>query len=377
MGSRRGRGEGGIGRRKDGSWYATVSEGATTDGKRARKYFYGDSKAEVIKARADYLKSRAGGFDPLQETLAEYLPRWLESHAAGKSLRPKTVESYEYAIANYLQPILGHVVVGSMTPAHVEYLLDKMRKGDASPVLQHHVYVVLKLAISRAVEQDRIARDPFRGLKFARPASRAKKAWTPAQAQQFLDQTRESRFWPMWVVALRTGLRQGEILGLRWENVDLKAGVLRVEKQMSEMGGRQLGLTDPKSKAGKRTIILTPQTIEALKVQQERMLAEGLRASPWVFPSTSGNAYFKSSPSAALEKEVAASGLPRITFHELRHTAITHTIKSGVDFKVVQERAGHSNIAITLGTYYHPDENTHREAAEKLAALESSSKEVK
>jgi len=171
----------------------------------------------------------------------------------------------------------------------------------------------------------------------------------------------------LYIAAVTTGLRQGELLGLQWEDVDLRSSRIAVRHTLQNDRGK-LTLENTKNSKGRRIEI--PQiTLTALKAHRERLLAQGLRSSLWVFPDTKGGPMRKDNLLRRFKAVLKSAGLPAIRFHDLRHTAATLMLLQGVHPKVVQEMLGHSSIALTLDTYSHVVPSMQREAADKIDAL--------
>jgi integrase len=364
---RRGRGEGGIGRRDDGTWYATVSEGVSPDGRRLRKYFYGASKADVRKARDEYLAARAGGFDPTNESLGSYLTEWLRELEA--TAKVNTYGNYEWAVKTYLVPKLGSVRLAELKAGHLDGYLAALRADGKSAYTANYTLTVLKRALRKALKQDRLPKDPFVGLERPRHEKKAQNPWSVGELNVFLAANAEERLYPLYVLALTHGMRQGELLGLQWHEVDLDAKTVRVEYQLIERGGVLYGRQPPKSKAGRRTVHLSKTAAEALRALRARVSAEamrdGKRPSEWVFATGEGGPYRKANLHVAFKAAIRRAGVKEIRFHDLRHTKATLALARGGDIKQLQEEIGHSDIKVTLGTYYHPDVGVHRAAADR------------
>ncbi|HEV2357498.1 MAG TPA: site-specific integrase [bacterium] len=191
---------------------------------------------------------------------------------------------------------------------------------------------------------------------------------TPTQVSALLEAAREDRLHALYVMAITTGLRQGELLGLQWDDVDLTGALLHVRHSLHEVNGR-LSLGEPKTARAKRPVDLPRIAVAALREHRERMLAEG-HPHGWVFCDTEGGPVRRPNLlRRSFQPLLKKAGLPQIRFHDLRHTAATLLLLQGVHPKVVQERLGHSQISVTLDTYSHVLPSMGREAAAKLDAL--------
>ena len=276
------------------------------------------------------------------------------------TVRASTCERHEINVRVHINPSLGNVRLKGLTPAHVRGLhREKLDSGLASATVRK-IHSTLHKALSQAVSDGLIPRNAA-DVKAPRPAPKEMRPLSEGEACTFLDVARTSgdRFEPLYVLAITTGLRRGELLGLRWEDVDLERGTLRVGRSLVREEGRHT-VGETKTRRGRRQVNLTPRTVNALKAHRKRQLEERMRLAETykdhglVFSTSIGtpvnpenlvNRSFK----PLLEK----AGLPKIRFHNLRHTCATLLLGRGVHPKFVQELLGHATIAITLDTYSH------------------------
>lgn len=350
---RRGRGEGGLSYRPaDGLWVATISVTDPATGQRIRRNFYGKTqKLALEKLRGAQKQVESGILRPTEDSVAAFLERWLATVKA--KIRPTTYECYRQTIEKHIVPGLGSAQLARLSPLQIQGLFDQMHTDGKSGRMQVLVYTVLSLALRQARKWQMIAGSPMEGVDRPRHQKQEFHVWSAEQAQTFLEATKDHRLHPLFVLALNTGMRQGELLGLQWSDVDLAARTITVRHTLVEVQGKILGLGPVKSAAGRRTITLSATTVASLKRQQEVLMAEGLRASPYVFPARDGNPYLKGYVIKSFKKLGKKAGLPKIRFHDMRHTNATLLIAARVDPKTVQKRLGHSNISMTLGTYSH------------------------
>lgn len=241
-----------------------------------------------------------------------------------------------------------------------------------------YVHTIVHRAFKDAVRWGRLARNPADAADPPRvdQHSGGVHAWDAATLRRFLDvcRTEEDRLYPLWALLATTGLRRGEALGLRWVDLDLDAGRIRVVQTIIQVGGK-VAPGDPKTARGRRSVKLDKATVALLRTHRHRMNQERLRVGPdfhdqdLVFHRPDGSCLHPDSTSATFVRRVAGLGLPRITIHGLRHTWATLALEQGVHPRVVQERLGHSTIAITLGIYSHVSPTLHDEAAQAVADL--------
>lgn len=262
---------------------------------------------------------------------------------------------------------------------------DAVRRGSAreaepaglAPKSVHYVHTILHRAFRDAVRWGKLTRNPAAAADPPKPGSRnrgAVKAWPDDVLGDFLDREADDRYGPLWHFLATTGMRRGEVLGLRWRDVDLEAGVVSVHQTLIVVDHRpEFGL--PKTTSGARAVELDEDTVAVLRDQRRRQLEErllmgaGWRDHDLVFCRPTGEPYHPDRVSREFTRRVRRYDLPRIPVHGLRHTWATLALKAGVHPRVVQERLGHSTIAITLEIYSHVTPGMGREAAEQVAGL--------
>jgi integrase len=356
---KRGNGEGSIGRRKDGLYMARYTIQTPTGPK--RKALYGKTRSEVAAKLSKALADRESGltFDADNVTVAEYLARWLSDSVKG-TVRVSTFERHEQIIRAHLAPAFGRMRLKTLTPAHVRSLHREKLEEGLAPATVRKIHSTLHKALSQAVADGLIPRNAA-DVKAPRPAPDEMRPLSEAEARTFLDTARESgdRFEALYVLAITTGLRRGELLGLRWDDANLDRGILRVGRGLVREGGRHI-VGETKTKRGRRQVNLTPRTVAALRSHRKRQVEQRVKLASLyedhglIFASQSGTPLnpenlVKRSFKPLLKK----AGLPEIRFHDLRHTCATLLLGRGVHPKIVQELLGHATIAMTLDTYSH------------------------
>lgn len=366
---RRGNREGSIFQRSDGRWVASHIVGYDPNGKIRRRDVYGRTKGEVqeklLRLQMSSLNGTLADSDRL--TVAQYLERWLRDSVT-PSVRPTTLRSYEGIVRNHIVPAVGGVKLEKLTPVHVQGLYAGMERNGSSPRLRELTHAVLRKALGQAVIWGMLPRNVTDAVKKPRVPKKTMLVLTAEQTAQMLESSKGDRLHALYVLAIATGLRQGELLALHWSNIDLKAGRVSVVHTLIENKG-EVWLGEPKSAAGRRLVTLPQFAIDALREHRKRMLAEG-HPGPWVFCAPEGGPIRKSNLLQRCFKPLLRrAGLPEIRFHDLRHTAATLLLQQGVHAKVVQERLGHSQISLTLDTYSHVLPSMQEEAAAKLDTL--------
>jgi len=348
----------GITKRKDGLYMARYTV-QTPDGPK-RKTIYGRAYKEVEAALAKARGDAARGlvFDAGKLTLGEWADRWLKD-AVADTVRPVTLAKYQQHVRNHIKPALGRLKLATLTPAHVRGLYREKLDAGLSPRTVQYVHVTLNKALKQAVADGLVPRNVCEAVKPPRPQKREISPLSPEQARRFLEACKGERLEALMVLAVHTGMRQGELLGLHWEDVDLDAGTIRVRRALAQTDEGPL-LTAPKSAKSRRRIKSSGAGIEALKAHRLRQNAERLKlGSAWedqglVFPNRTGgflSPYLLTD--GPLKRPLERAGLPPIRFHDLRHTCATILLSRGVHAKLVQELLGHATISITLDTYSH------------------------
>jgi integrase len=369
---KRGNGEGSITRRKDGLYMARYTVETAIGAK--RKTLYGKTRGEVSEKLTKAMADRDDGlvFDADNLKVGEYLERWLVDSVLD-TVRPTTYERYEQIVRIHVRPALGSVKLKNLTPVHVRGLYrEKLEAGLSARTVQY-IHVTLHKALKQAVQDGLIPRNATEAVKAPQVRREEMRPLSGDQVKVLLEVARGDRLEALYVLAIHTGLRQGELLGLKWEDVDLESGTLRVRRTLVTAKGGPV-LTAPKTKGSRRSVKLTQGAVEALRSHLKHQLQEIDRAgSLWrenglMFASESGEPldrrYLTSCRYKALLKRAE---LPMIRFHDLRHTCATLLLSKNVNPKIVSEMLGHASIAITLDTYSHVLPNMRDQAA---AAME-------
>jgi integrase len=307
--------------------------------------------------------------DPQRLTVATYLTRWLKD-SARPAVRESTYRSYEGIIRLHVAPRIGGGALSKLTPAHVQGLLTSLEDADKSARLRQLVFAVLHRALGQALRWGMVPRNVCDAVVRPRAPKPTMQTLDPDQVRRLLDAARGDRLEALYVLAVGTGMRQGELFGLQWEDVDWDRGAVAVRRQLAEGNGHPV-LVDPKTARSRRRIDLPALAVVALLEHRERMRVTGRSvAEGYVFSDTAGGPLRASNVLRySFVPLLQRAGLPRIRFHDLRHTAATLLLAEGVHPKVVQERLGHAQISMTLDTYSHVLPSMGKDAAAKLDTL--------
>ncbi|HEY4001311.1 MAG TPA: site-specific integrase [Candidatus Xenobia bacterium] len=372
---RRGHGEGSITQRKDGRWVGRLDLGYE-NGKRKVKDFYGQTQKEVVdkltKARRDLQQGLPVAVE--RQTVGGFIEEWLTRGPELLNIRPSTHNSYCFVARSYLVPTLGRIQLLKLTARELNSLYASLLKDGKSARTVQYAHSVLHRILKDAARMDLIPRNPADLVDAPRAA---KKELTPPDHQQlvaFLDAAKKDRLHALYVLAITCGLREGELLGLKWPDLNLEAAELQVRRTVYRVKGQGWVVNEPKTAKGRRMIALPDVAVEALRRHRVAQLEERLAAGPtwkdngWMFPNTEGTLMERQNlVQRCFKPLLEKAGMPATTrFHDLRHAMATMMLEDGAHPKVVQERLGHATISVTLDTYSHVKPKLQREAAAKF-----------
>ena len=375
MAKRRANGGGSIRKRSDGRWEGRYTAGHDPEtGKAIIKNVLGKTQAEVkeklkraIEETAEIDYGRAKDY-----TVGGWLEVWYENYAKIK-MRPSSYLTYRGYIDNHIKPNIGNIPLGGLTTLDLQGLYRKLLEGGRVDRLEsqkqpkglsaktvRNIHQIISSALKLAVDQRLLARNPADGCALPKVERKEMQTLPAAQLTSFLREAKESGVFALYYIDLTTGLRRGKLLGLKWEDVDLEKGELRVRRQIGRIGGEVIEMP-LKTKNAYRTLPLSADAIGVLKEQKWK--AGG---SPWVFPSPTGGPMSPDSVLHMLHRVLKRAGLPEVRFHDLRHTFATLALQNGVDIKTVSGMLGHFSAGFTLDTYAHVTTSAKREAANTM-----------
>jgi integrase len=285
------------------------------------------------------------------------------------SVKPSTLSRYEIFVRLHAIPAFGDLRLGALSPGDLERLYATKIRDGAAPVSVVHLHSALHRALGHAQRRGLVEINVARLVDAPKPERREMQSLSPEQTRRFLDVIRGDRLEALYVLAITTGMRQGELHALRWRDVDLEGGSLRVTSSIQYVRGQGLRLSSPKTRRSRRQVMLSKVAVEALTLRREVQLQERARqGEKWqdgdfVFTSRNGQPIYATNVvNRWFPKLLRAAGLPRIRFHDLRHTAATLLLGQGVHPKIVSEMLGHTSIGITLDLYSHATPTIQKEA---------------
>lgn len=370
--ARRKYGDGSVFLRKDGRWVAQMKlEGS----KNKQTYHKSEKEAEAsLKKMQRELEQGLLAIGP-QQTLKTYLEDWLENVMKPSSRSIATYEFYRNLLEKHVIPSLGYVRLQQLKPQQVQAFYTKKLKEGLSKKRVRAMHAVLHRALENAVKWSLVGRNVCDLVNAPIPVRREIQTLTQEQVQCLLTSVRHHRLEALITVAITTGMRRGELLGLHWQDIDVEKGSLQVRRSVNRVGPHGMIVSEPKTKGSKRNILLPEFVIEVLKehrVRQQEIKANALETwheNDIVFSNMYGNYLSTTILQTLFKKLLKDAKLPNIRFHDLRHSAATILLGMGVHPKVVQELLGHSNISMTMDTYSHVLPSMQSEAMGKMNGL--------
>ncbi|MEY9871206.1 integrase [Streptacidiphilus sp. MAP12-33] len=365
-------GAGTVTKRADGRYQAAVYV-LQPDGTRARKYVYGKTWDECDRKRAELVaRNREGVPTPTRSAkLSEWLPYWVEQYIRPERKRT-TYAKYETHIRRYLVPNIGTKSLESLSVRDVRQMVAAVTRS-ASTATAKESHRVLRTALSAACREELITRNVAKLVPAPRVQVREARPWKLDETLDFLEAARTDPLYTAFVLAVALGLRRGEIVGLRWSDIDLDARTLTVRNQIQRVGGELY--EDSTKNRRTRMIPLPLMCIAPLRWQRirqaEQRTAAGAswHASDYVFTTRTGHSVEPTNLARSFARISSDAGLRRIRLHDTRHGCATLLIAAGVPARVVMEVLGHSQIAVTMNVYAHVTTDTSREAMGNMDRL--------
>ncbi len=366
-------------KRTDGRWLIRIFLGRDPETGRRRYLnhpFAGNKKAARSKLTALLNERDTGALvEPAKLTLDEYLDKWIET-AATPRVRPRTLRGYEELLTRYIRPHLGKHPLFRITPLDIQAVYARLLADKLSPRTVRHAHGVLRSALNQAVRWRMLPSNPATLVDLPRYEKREMTALGPKEAMKFLKAARGDRLSALFALAVTTGMRPGEYLGLQWKDVDLQRGLVTVRRSLVQKPKGGWYYAEPKTPRSARTIPLPASVTKALEQHRQQQSQERLKCADrytdndLVFATKTGdpihernlvNRHFKP---ILKEAELPTS----LRLYDLRHTCATLLLSEGENPKVVSERLGHASITLTLDTYSHVLPTMQQQAAARLEA---------
>jgi integrase len=364
------------------TWYLWVPDPLTGKPRQRTKGGYRTKRECQDGLNEALTRMREGTFvQPSPRMLRAFLvDEWLPAVRPPR-VRPSTWASYRMAVERHIVPGLGGVVLQGLTPAHLtafyRALLTHGRqdgRGGLAPKTVRNVHGVLHAALRDAARWGYVARNVADTADLPKGMTPEMRVWSPEQLRTFLAHMRADPLYAAWMLFATTGMRRGEVAGLRWTDVDLDAARASPRRPRVVVN-YEVVVSEPKTAKGRRSLALDPATVVALREHRARQAEQRLAVGPrWqdsglVFTWPDGRPIHPQRFSNWFEQHTRAAGLPRIRLHDVRHSYATAALAAGIPAKVVSERLGHANIAITMDTYSHVLPGLDEHAAGTVARL--------
>ena len=362
--------------KKEGaSWFYSTDLGPDPiTGKRRRKKKRGfntkrDAEKALALVEADVYKGSY--FEPSSIEFQDHIKNWYKSKR--NNINVHTAETYEVYINNRIIPSLGHVPLSKVSPVLLQNFVNELKEEGLASATIKKVYNILKGSLDFAVNMELISSNPITKIQLPKDKKKEMNVWDVKEINAFLQAASQERLYPAFQLALTTGMRRGEILGLRWKDIDFDNASLCVRQTLSHDGKHFL--TGAKTLSGVRNIKLSNETLIMLKKQKTTIAKEKLICGPnyedydLIICSTKGTPINPSNLKRTYHRIISMADVPLIRFHDLRHTHATMLLSQGIHAKVISERLGHSNIKTTLDIYSHVLPSMQEEAANKIDAL--------
>jgi integrase len=379
---RRRKGEGAVYQRaSDGLWVGMLDLGIIA-GQRRRKTVYGQTERETIEKLSTLRTAHDRGIDLLAPTLTvgQWLDVWLSDIKGFDGTRPRTLTLYQGLAERYVKPVIGGVRLDKLTPAHVQRLVTETRNGQTargtppSASTLRHVYKLIRNALGDAYRMELVTRNVATQVK-APPLDRHRRVGLDvAEALRLFDVINGERLEALYVLALTTGLRRGELLALRWDDIDLGSRQLHVRRALQRVDGK-LQVAEPKTSSSRRTVVLPRLAVRHLQEHKKRQDAErqalgkAWRDHGLVFASSIGTPVEPRNVNRRWDELRRRAGLDWLRLHDLRHGCATLLLGKGVPDRVIMEVLGHAEIGVTMNTYAHVLPVLRQEAADAIDEL--------
>lgn len=372
MAKKRPDGEGTIRKRSDGRWEGRIVIGHKEDGSPLFKSVFAKTQKELLpKLHAAIDEYRGVELSENSNmTLGEWMDRWVEEYAL-PTLRPSTVYGYKSTVYNHIRPALGSKQIRSITRNDIQKFYNALKKKksrkhvhgerkELSDSTIRSIHMLLHEIMDAAVRARLISKNPTNGTTIPKNNYPPKEILNEEQLDSFMEAIRDEPLWyDFFYTEMTTGLRLGEICGLKWIDLEETTGKLKVRRSIHIAPGGALEVGETKTEKGTRSILLPPSTLHLLKERRRTAITE------WIFPSLLAPEK-PTAPNAAyhrLKVILKSAGLPDIRFHDLRHTFATHALTSGVDAKTLSGILGHTNASFTLDTYTHVTNDMQKNAS--------------
>jgi integrase len=359
---------------KTGKYYYVLELGKDSNGKRIQKKkrgFKTKKDAKAALAEAETQLNNGTYISPSNMTYGEYLEVWFKSKK--NNINIQTEKVYDFYLSKFILPGLGKVKLNDLKFMQIQSYINELGEDDLSSETIRKIHSIVHSSLETAIDMELLVKNPSNKIILPKRESLELKVWNEQEISSFLNIAKRDRYFIVYHLGLSTGMRRGEILGLRWKDIDLDKRELQVKQTLSKDG--KMFLPKPKTKASRRIINLPEKTIQSLKklkrrAENEKKLAGGSYTDYDLVVCTQlGTPLNPSNLRRSFNRLIKSADVPSIRFHDLRHTHSTMLISKGVNIKVVSERLGHSSIRVTLDVYSHVLPTMQDEAVRQIDLL--------
>lgn len=365
---------------KEKPWYFSISYKENGKYKKMlRRGFKTKKEAEAAMVEAQNSMNKGTYIEPSKELYSKFMEGYLKDKAP--NVKRRTLEMYSLLVNNHILPFLGHHELAKITPRHIQDLYNHLHEtGRLSDENIQKCHTIINESLNKAVSWDMLTKNPAAVVDRPKAQKKEMGVWEIEEAHKFLQEAKEDRYYLAFLLAITTGMRQGEILGLRWKDVDFDNKILSINQILSHDAKELQAGT--KTDSGSRTVAIDQQTADELKKVHRRYLAEKLHAAPGMYVDNDlvictqvGTPVTPRNLMRSYYRYIERSGVKKIRFHDLRHTHATMLLKENINPKIVIERMGWSDAKM-LDRYQHVMPNMQKQTAETFGKMFFDSKEA-
>lgn len=360
-----------IQKRKNGTFGAAITTGFNDEGTQIRKWVYGRTHNEV-RMKLDEIKHQlvSGTYSNADLTVSAYLDKWLDSMIS--QVKPRTIEIYSDQARLHIKPRIGKIKLNKLNALHIQTMCKEIAE-EIGARTANLCRVQMVTSLKQAIAWQLISRNIAEGIKPFKVEKKEMQVWTPEEAVTFLDYAKANRLYAAFYLVMATGLRRGELLAIRWQDIDFENQMLSIKQSLSHKKG-EFVFSKPKTNKGIRQLALSADVLEELKEHKKCQDAEykflGFKADhDLVFISEVGTPIVPRNFQRTWAKLKRDTGVTDIRLHDLRHLHVSFLVKKGVDLRTIADRVGHTNPSFTLDTYSHMLEGQRRAAAVSLTEM--------
>lgn len=383
MSKKRGAGEGSITQRNDGIWQGAITIGRNRNGTQKRKYYYGKTRAEVSKKLTVAIKEFNEGtfLETSETTVRQWMNHWLWDYKK-LDLKQTTFEQYEVLLRKYLYPVLGDTKLAELTTDRLQTLYNDMRKRELSASTIRTLNVIMHAGLKQAVWNGLLNKNVTEQVSLPKDEYKEMRALSKDEQRRLIENIQDDRMGTAILFCLMTGVRRGELLALRWSDIDLEKRIIHIRRTVNRVKNYEDGdtktklvVSDTKTVKSRRTLPIIDSLLDLLQTQKEKQNAEKLLAgdlyenNDLVFSTETGKLIDPGNFNRTFARMIKRAGIENASLHTLRHTFATRSLEAGVSMKVLQTLMGHSSMSVTSDVYSHVLGDTKMEEMKKIESF--------